>query len=280
MRSKNALCALLCVVFCFSLLYINVYAQGYDHVTPEPITSGFAESDDGVPIEYAGYGDPGAEPIVLMSPNNGSMHAFDWELVPELAKRFMVITFSTRGTGETPLGSKKLTFEQDCIDLNCVLDKLNVESFNVYGFSDGGNLGLVYTLKYPERVRRLAIKGANLNTRGVKLITQLKTDWRFIRLTIDYFFTRDPVSLRRRNITGKMVGQPNMTYDDLKIINCPVLNIYGEHDISYRSHSQKITKSISGAQEIMIKGSGHTCSEQEVDEILLPALLGFFGDGK
>ncbi|MBQ7596651.1 MAG: alpha/beta hydrolase [Clostridia bacterium] len=279
MKIKRFICVIMSVILGFSLC-VGISATDYDHNTPEPTMTGFVPSDDGTPIEYAVYGSPDAEPIVLMSPNNGSMHAFDWELVPELSKRFMVITFSTRGTGNTPLSDKKLTFEQDCIDLDAVLDELKINDFNVYGFSDGGNLGLVYTLKNPERVRRLAIKGANLNTRGVKLITQLKTDWRFIRLSIDYFFTKDPVSLRRRNITGKMVGQPNMTYKDLESITCPVLNIYGEHDISYRSHSKKITQHINGAEELMIKGSGHTCSEQEVNEVLLPAVLDFFGDGK
>lgn len=279
MKIKKFVCIIACVLIAFSLC-VNICAAQYDHETPEPALTGFALSDDGTPIEYAVYGSLDAEPIVLMSPNNGSMHAFDWDLVPELAKRFTVITFSTRGTGGTPLSDKKLTFEQDCVDLDAVLDELNVESFNVYGFSDGGNLGLVYTLKNPDRVRRLAIKGANLNTRGVKLITQLKTDWRFIRLSIDYFFTKDPVSLRRRNITGKMVGQPNMKYKDLEKITCPVLNIYGEHDISYRSHSKKITKSINGAEELMIKGGSHTCSEREVNEVLLPAVLEFFGDGR
>ena len=278
MRMKRVL-SLLLVMILAAGTPICAVAEGYDHTPPAPTMTGFAAAEDGVMIEYAVYGDPNAEPLVLLSPNNGSMHAFDGDILPELAKRFMVVTFSTRGTGNTALGGQRLTFELDCADLLAVLGELGVTSMNVYGFSDGGNLGLVFTLAHPEMVRRLAVKGANINTRGTKLSSQIGIVWRYIRLSVEYFFTRDPQTLRRRNITGKMVGQPTLTFDDLSAISCPVLNIYGEHDMFYRSHSQGITGAIDGAQELMIEGSGHSATLEETDGVLLPALLEFFGDG-
>ena len=74
-----------------------------------------------------------------------------------------------------------------------------------------------------------------------------------------------------------MVGQPNLTYDDLSAIKVPVLNIYGENDMIKRSHSKAITRSIEGAREIMIIGGGHSSCFNYTDEIINPALLEFYG---
>lgn len=278
LKSKQFLCLFLTTMFTFSIP-LSVFAQQtYDHTEIAPTETGFIKSD-GVDIEYAVYGSPSSEPMLLLSPNNGDMHAFDTSLVPELSKKFYVITFSTRGTGKTAHGPVKLTFERDSEDIINILDFLKINSVNVYGFSDGGNLGLVFTLLYPERVRRLAIKGANINTSGTKLFSQLGYDSKYVLLSIEYYFNHDEDTLRRRDITGKMVGQPTLKFSDLNNITCPTLNIYGEHDMFYRWHSQMITKSIPGATELMIKGSGHSISIEDTDKILLPALFEFYGDG-
>ena len=41
------------------------------------------------------------------------------------------------------------------------------------GFSDGGNIALVFALAHPERVGKLVLNGANLDAGGVKPSVQL-----------------------------------------------------------------------------------------------------------
>lgn len=233
----------------------------------------------GVNIEYGIYGDMNAPALLLLPPNNGDMHCFDWSVLPELSKHYKVITVSPRGTGKSDYVEEDgLSFELMSDDLIYLLDYLGVEKTRIFGFSDGGNLGLVFTVNHQERVHSLAIMGSNINTAGTKFFNQVSIIWRYLGFYLTAAFSQNTTDQIRRDIQGLMVFHPTLTFDDLKTIKVPVLNIYGEDDMMYRSHSQKITQSIEGAKEIMIKGAGHSSGFDFTDTIINPALLEFFAD--
>jgi pimeloyl-ACP methyl ester carboxylesterase len=194
-----------------------------------------------------------------------------------LSSYFKIIRFSTRGTGKTPLGDKKLTFELFCDDLKALLDFLGVKSANFCGFSDGGNLGMCFAVTYPEYVKRLAVFGSNLNTRGTKTRDQLGIIKDHGILAIKAFFTKDKEMIRRREIEGLMVGQPHLNYKKLSAINVPFLNVFGEFDMIKRSHSRKITKAVKGAEEVMVLNGGHSTAFKKTDFLILPVIKKFFG---
>lgn len=232
-----------------------------------------------VDIEYGIYGNLEAEPLLLLPPNGGDMHCFDGSVLPELSKHYKVIAVSPRGTGKSGYVEEEgLSFELMSDDLIKVLDYLKVEKTRIFGFSDGGNLGLVFTVNHPERVHSLAIMGSNINPAGTKIWDQISIVWKWLGLYIKAAFTKDTADQIRRDIQGLMVFHPTLTFDDLKTIKVPVLNIYGEHDMMYRSHSKRITASIEGAQELMIVGGGHGSSFDYTDTIINPALLEFFAN--
>lgn len=244
--------------------------------TPELTQYGFVEND-GVKIEYGIYGDLNAEPLLLLPPNGGDMHCFDGSILPEMSKHFKVITVSPRYTGNSDMGDDGLTFEIMSEDLIVLLDYLNVEKTKIFGFSDGGNLGMVFTVAHPERVESLVIMGSNINPLGTKTFDQIGIIWKYLGLAIKAGFTGDAEDIRRRDIQGLMVYQPNLTFEDLQTIKVPVLNIYGEHDMIKRIHLKRITRNIPNAQEIMIVGGGHGSCFDYTDTIINPALLEFYG---
>lgn len=244
--------------------------------TPELTQYGFVEND-GVKIEYGIYGDLNAEPLLLLPPNGGDMHCFDGSILPEMSKHFKVITVSPRYTGNSDMGDDGLTFEIMSEDLIVLLDYLNVEKTKIFGFSDGGNLGMVFTVAHPERVESLVIMGSNINPLGTKTFDQIGIIWKYLGLAIKAGFTGDAEDIRRRDIQGLMVYQPNLTFKDLQTIEVPVLNIYGEHDMIKRIHLKRITRNIPNAQEIMIVGGGHGSCFDYTDTIINPALLEFYG---
>ncbi|MBQ3603471.1 MAG: alpha/beta hydrolase [Clostridia bacterium] len=245
---------------------------------PELKEYGFVDCG-GANIEYGIYGDMNAEALLLLPPNNGDMHCFDWSVLPELANHYKVITVSPRGTGKSDyIAEDGLSFELMSDDLIYLLDYLGVEKTRIFGFSDGGNLGLVFTVNHQERVHSLAIMGSNINPFGTKFFDQVSIIWRYLGFYLTAAFSQNTSDLIRRDIQGLMVFHPTLTFDDLKTIKVPVLNIYGEDDMMYRSHSQKITQSIEGAKEIMIEGAGHSSGFDFTDTIINPALLEFFAD--
>lgn len=232
---------------------------------------------NGINIEYGIYGQPDGEPLLLLPPNGGDMHSFDGSILPEMSKHYKVICMSPRATGKSDWVEGEMTFEAMSEDIEALLDYLNIEKTKIFGFSDGGNLGVVFTLAHQERVESLAIMGSNINTFGTNTFDQIQITYQYIILCIEAWLYDDPEYARRRDIKGMMVGQPSLTFEDISAIKVPVLNIYGEHDMIQRWHSKKITKSIEGAEELMIIGGGHSSCFDQTDTVINPKLLEFFG---
>ncbi|MBQ7122207.1 MAG: alpha/beta hydrolase [Clostridia bacterium] len=243
---------------------------------PELVEYGFVDCN-GADIEYGIYGSRDAEPLLLLPPNGGDMHSFDGSILPEMSKHFMVITVSPRGTGNSDWIEGTMNFETMSDDLAVILDYLNIDKTNIFGFSDGGNLGVVFTLAHQDRVKSLAIMGSNINTWGTNTFDQIQITYQYIVLCVEAWLFGDEETKIRRDIKGMMVGQPSLTFEDISAIKVPVFNIYGEHDMIQRWHSKKITKSIEGARELMIVGGGHSSCFDFTDTIINPALLEFYG---
>ena len=231
---------------------------------------------DGIDFEYQVSGNPEGEPMVMLNGNGGDYRCFEGDLYVPLSREYRIIRFSTRGTGKTPLGDKKLTFELFCDDLKALLDYLGVKKANFCGFSDGGNLGMCFAVAYPQYVLRLAVFGSNLNTRGTKTLDQLGIIKDHRIYAIKAALTKDKEMIRKREIEGMMVGQPKLTYKKLSVIKVPFLNVFGEFDMIKRRHSRKITKAVQGAEEVMVLNGGHSTAFRKTDFLILPVVERFF----
>lgn len=258
------------------LVCIAPASYASENEMPEMKEYGFVDCGD-VKIEYGIYGNMDAEPLLLLPPNGGDMHSFDGSILPEMSKHFKVVTVSPRGTGNSGWAEGTMNFETMAEDLVKLLDYLKIEKTNIFGFSDGGNLGFVFTLAHQDRVKSLVVMGSNINTLGTNTFDQIQITYQYIVLCVEAWIKGDEETKIRRDIKGMMVGQPSLTFEDISAIKVPVLNIYGEHDMIQRWHSKKITRSIEGAEEIMIIGGGHSSCFDFTDTIINPALLEFYG---
>lgn len=273
--AKNLISLLVCIGM-LTVLFVPAYAAERPQ-TPKADEIGFAHVN-GIDMEYAIYGSDNEQVMLLFPCNGNDMHNFDGTVLPYLAQDYKVITVSPRGSGKSGRGEGKLTFDVMAQDVNCMLEQMNIDSVYIFGFSDGGNLGLVFTLAYPEKVEKLAIMGANINPFGTKPSSQIGIVFEYIFLRIKYFFTKDPADALAGDIEGMMVNQPTMRFKDLEKISIPVLNIFGQSDMMLRTHSKRITKHIPDCRELMVKGGGHSSCFDYTDEIIAPALLEFFAD--
>lgn len=238
------------------------------------IDYGFFEHD-GLAFEYHLSGNPDGDVLVMLNGNGGDYRCFEGDLYKPLSEEYKILRFSTRGTGKTPLGDKKLTFELFCDDLKALLDYLNFKSVMICGFSDGGNLGMCFAVYYPEYVKKLAVFGSNLNTRGTKTFDQLGIIKDHRIFAIKAALTKDPEMVRRREIEGMMVGQPKLNYKKLSALRIPFLNVFGEFDMIKRSHSRKITKAVEGAEEVIVLNGGHSTAFKKTDFLILPVVEKF-----
>jgi len=78
----------------------------------------------------------------------------------ELAAHRRFVRFDQRGCGLSDWLVPTMTFADWVGDLECVVDTLGIERFDLLGMSQGGAVAIEYAARHPERVRRLVLHGA------------------------------------------------------------------------------------------------------------------------
>ena len=107
------------------------------------------------------------QPMVLLH-GNGEDSSYFVNQMPFFESKYHVIAVDTRGHGRSPRGQGAFTLERFAEDLKEFLDRRGLRRIILLGFSDGGNIALIFALKYPGYVDRLILNGANLNPFGMK----------------------------------------------------------------------------------------------------------------
>ncbi len=197
-------------------------------------------------------------PLVLLHGNGESSSYFAGQMEP-FAARFCTYAVDTRGHGGTPRGSAPFTLAQFADDLLAFLDRQQIEKAHLLGFSDGGNVALLFALKYPQRVEKLVLCGANIDPWGVKLRYQLP-------IVLGYGIVAalapfDSGARPKKELLGLMVTQPHITAQQLAELHMPTLVVAGSRDMIRASHTRRIAAAIAGAQLCILPGSHFVAAE-------------------
>lgn len=195
----------------------------------------------------AGKGDP----IILLHGNGENCDYFKGQ-IDEFAKYYHVYAIDTRGHGKTPRGDKPFTIRQFAADLLCFMNDHQIEKTNLLGFSDGGNISMIFAIQHPERVNRLILNGANLSTDGVKRSVQIPIEIGY-RIASRFAPKSDSAKLNAEML-GLMVNDPNVKPEELNRIRARTLVIAGTKDMILESHTRLIAKSIPDSQLVLIDG--------------------------
>src|SRR5215218_8177627 len=109
-----------------------------------------------VAVSYTVTG-PADAPVVVLSNSLGATRAMWDPQVPALAERYRVVTYDTRGHGESPAPAGPYTLDDLTDDLVALLDEVGAERAHVAGLSLGGMTGMRLAARDPQRVDRLAL---------------------------------------------------------------------------------------------------------------------------
>ena len=190
-------------------------------------------------------------PLILLH-GNGEDFAYFARQIDSFSEHFHVIALDTRGHGQTPRGEAPFTIRQFAEDLLAFMDQHNIEKAHLLGFSDGGNIAMVFALAHPERVDKLILNGANLDASGVKRKIQIPIE---IGYRIAKFFVRkSPKAKKNAEMLGLMVNDPNVKPEELSRIQNQTLVIAGDNDMIKDKHTRLIAKSIPHAELCIIHG--------------------------
>ena len=191
------------------------------------------------------------KPLVLLHGNGESCDYFEHQ-INVFSKNYRVIAIDTRGHGQSPRGEKPFSIVQFAEDLHNFLDEKSIGKAILLGFSDGGNIALTFALKYPERVEKLIIDGANLFPSGVRPLYQwpIEIGYRIAKL----FAKKSEKAKQNAEMLGLMVNEPHIEPSELVRLTMPVLVVAGTKDMIKESHTRLIYKSLPNAKLEIIEG--------------------------
>ena len=201
------------------------------------------------------------EPLLLLHGNGDDSSYFDGQ-IPYFSKKYRVTAIDTRGHGKSPRGSAPFSIRQFAEDLNAFMEGHNIPNADILGFSDGANIALLFALKYPQKVNRLIVNGADLFTGGVKRYVQLPIELGYKMAAL--FAGRSAKARKNAEMLGLMVNDPRINPEELDALTMPALVIAGTKDIIKASHTRLIYDHLPNARLAFIEG-GHFIAKQNPD---------------
>ena len=125
----------------------------------------YCTSFDGTRIAYATTGDRGKPPLVRVATWLTHLE-FEWESpiwrpwLEELGRDFFLVRYDPRGCGLSDWDVKDISFDAWVRDLEEVVGAVGLARFALLGLSQGGPVGIEYSLRHPDRVSQLLLWGA------------------------------------------------------------------------------------------------------------------------
>jgi pimeloyl-ACP methyl ester carboxylesterase len=201
------------------------------------------------------YGE--GQPLLIIHGNGGSIGNFVNQ-IPYFSKNYKVIIADSRAQGKSADAGDSLSYEMMADDYAGLLDALKIDSAYVIGWSDGGINGLLLAIRHPEKVKKLAVTGANLQPDTSAVFQEV------IDIVMPYYTelrnTTNRNAMQKNNwkLMKLLVDNPHIPLKDVNTIKCPTLVIGGDHDVIKEEHTMQIYKNIPQAYLWILPNSGHS----------------------
>ncbi len=151
----------------------------------------FCTSGNSVRIAYA---TAGSGPPLVKAGNWMNHLEYDWEspvwshLLKWLATGRQLVRYDARGNGLSEWDVQDLTFDSFVRDLEAVVDAAGLDTFSLFGASQGCAFSIAYAVKFPRRVKKLVLYGGFARGRRMRgspvdveqaeaMMTLMRTGW-------------------------------------------------------------------------------------------------------
>ena len=249
-------------------------------------------------LYYELHGPENADVIVLS--NGIFMSTASWAYqVAALKQHFRVLVYDCRGMWKSDHPAGPYSMEQHADDLAGLLRTLGIEKAHIAGISYGGEISMVFAVKYSTMVRSLIVSSSVsqidplLKTIGQSWIgaLQSRNGETLFTVTLPYNFSERYIQENHAMITNSAKRYELMDFDsvselmaafmklditgELKKIASPTLVIVGEEDIlKPRKYSEIIAQEIPNSELVIIPHAAHAVCLEKPGEFN-SAVLGF-----
>ena len=192
-----------------------------------------------VNLYYETYGE--GQPLILLHGNSETHEIFD-KLVEKLRNKYKVYAIDSRchGKSEHLMEISYNTMRDDIVEF---IKELKLEKPILYGFSDGGIVGILIAIKEPKLLSKLIVSGANISPKGIK--------------KKDYIFTKIVYLVTKNKLIKMMLDEPNICKEELNNIDIPTIVLAGEKDCIKYEHTKYIADNIPNSALEIIKNETH-----------------------
>mgnify|MGYP003294686349 FL=1 len=190
-------------------------------------------------------------PLILLH-GNGEDHTIYDVAEPIISEHFTCYFVDSRGHGESTK-TDKLDYELMADDIMGFIKELKLEDVSLFGFSDGGIIGLIVASKYPTILKNLVVGGANYNPSGIK-----KWVYNCLRF-LNFFHSNAQFKL--------MLEHPNISDYELSLIKCRTLILAGTNDLVMEEHTKHLASQIENSELKILKDESHTSYVVHSDKI-------------
>jgi pimeloyl-ACP methyl ester carboxylesterase len=146
------------------------------------------------------------------------------------------------------------------------MDAMKIKKADIFGYSMGAVAGLQLVIRHPEKVKKLAITGANLRPDTTAVSQEI---WDLVTPTLNELKKKEDKNAMEKTgykLLKLLVEQPHIALTDLQKITCPALVIGGDHDVIKEEHTMEIYKNIPNAYLWILPNSGHSTPIVYADE--------------
>lgn len=200
------------------------------------------------------YGE--GQPLLIIHGNGGSIRDFT-EQIPFFSRKYKVIIADSRAQGKSVDNGDSLSYEMMADDYAALLTSLKIDSAYVIGWSDGGINILLLAIRHPEKVKKLAVTGANLSPDSLSVFPEVLA---LVKPAYDDLKNEHNSPIRKNSwkLVRLLLDEPHIPLSDLHKISCPSLIIGGDHDVIREEHTMLIYQNIPNAYLWIIPNSGHS----------------------
>jgi len=197
------------------------------------------------------------KPLLIIHGNGGSISNFVNQ-IPYFSKKYRVIIADSRAQGNSKDESDSLSYEMMADDYAALLDQMKIDSAYVIGWSDGGINGLLLAIRHPEKVRKLAVTGANLWPDTTAVFNDVEQMVLPEYNSAKTMTNRTPKQKANWKLLRLLIEEPHIPLPDLQKISAPALVIGGDHDVIKPGHTLLIAQNIPNSYLWILPNSGHS----------------------
>ncbi|MBI1343551.1 MAG: alpha/beta fold hydrolase [Terrimonas sp.] len=218
---------------------------------------------NGINMYYETYGT--GSPLVLIHGNGGSIASMGNQ-IEYFKDKYRIIVADSRAQGKSGDAPGLITYEQITDDWSALLDALHIDSAYVIGWSDGGIESLLMAIRHPEKVKMMAVMGANLQPDS-SAVYPWAVNWvKKIAAEVETKLAKKDTTqnwMLIKKLFNLLGNQPHIPLEDVQKIKAPTLVMGGDKDVIREEHTLQIYQHLQKAWLCIFPGETHMIPETD-----------------